>query len=247
MEFKSVSILMAAINEIYSFRQTFDIIAKTCNPADIEEIIIILCERTTKECRETANEIMAIDIGVPIKILYQAQDMPFAGGAFREGFKAAIGSHVIVMGTDLETDPYLVHTFIERAKLNPDAIITASRWINGGGFKGYNKVKLVCNYVFQKILSLIFLTKLTDITFGFQLSPTKLVRSIKWDEFRHPFFLETTLKPLRLGTKFIEVPMKWVARNEGKSQNSFILCFTYLRTVFHVRFMKKSDILEHHD
>lgn len=247
MEFKSVSIFLPAINETASLRKTFNIIAETCAPVDIEEIVIALCDKTTAETCKTAEAIMAIESALPVKIHYQDKSMPFIGGAMRDGFNIAKGSHLITMGTDLETDPYLVSAFIEKSKQFPGAIITASRWMKGGGFQGYNKVKLLLNFIFQKMLSVVYLTSLTDMTFCFQLFPTALVRSIEWEEFKHPFLLEATLKPLRLGTHFIEVPMQWKARSEGSSQNSFYKNFAYLRIFFRVRFMKKGKILKHGD
>ena len=69
------------------------------------------------------------------------------------------------------------------------------------------------------------------------------MQKIRWEELRHPFFLETALKPLRLGVKFIEIPGHWTARTEGESQNSFFANFKYFRTAWHNRFLKKEQIL----
>ena len=70
------------------------------------------------------------------------------------------------------------------------------------------------------------------------------MQSIKWEELKHPFFLETALKPLRLGVKFIEVPGHWAARTEGESQNGFFDNFKYFKTAFHIRVLKEEDILK---
>ena len=60
----------------------------------------------------------------------------------REAFDLARGSHAVMMSSDLETDPALVQNFIRLSKQKPRAIITASRWMRGGGFEGYNPLKL---------------------------------------------------------------------------------------------------------
>jgi hypothetical protein len=69
------------------------------------------------------------------------------------------------------------------------------------------------------------------------------MQSIRWEETRHPFFLETALKPLRLDIRFTEIPAKWEARPEGESQNTFFANFAYFKTGFRIRFMKRNKIL----
>lgn len=240
MKFKNVSILLPAMNETYSLEQSVEIILKTCKDNDILEIIVLLSKKSTKECIEMAQKIKE---RYPQKIIVHYQTMPFVGGACREGFELARGSHVVLMSSDLETDPHLVCKFIEEEKHNPDEIVTASRWMKGCSFEGYSKVKWICNFVFQRIVDILYGTKLTDLTYAFRIFPTKLVKKINWEELKHPFFLETALKPLRLKVKFTEIPANWVARTEGESQNSFWENFKYFRIVFKVRFCKKDQLL----
>jgi len=241
-KFDSVSILIPALNETYLLRQTFEIILDTCNKSDIEELIVILCERSTPACIKTAEQIKNDYEAYPIKIYFQKN--PSIGTAYQEAFNLSKGSHIIMTAADMDMDPYVISKFIEKSKMSPERIILASRWIPGGEFHGYDRLKLVLNYIFQKILDVLFLTKLTDMTYGFRLYPASLMKSIKWEEAKHPFFLETSLKPLRLGTKFVEIPAIWNVRTEGTSVISIWSCFKYFKTVFHVRFMKKRDIFK---
>lgn len=244
--YQGVSILIPAMDETYSLEQTVDIIWDTCAPEDIAEFIIILCDRTSRECRETAEKLVR-KYQDKTRIYIHDQVKPFAGGAVQDGFDLAVGSHVIMMASDLETPPQLVRKYIALAKENPEKVITASRWIKGGGFKGYNKIKLICNIIFEKTIALFFGVKLSDLTYGYRCLPAKLVKSIVWEEVKHPFFLETALKPIRLGVEFIEVPAQWEARTEGVSQNSFFANFKYFKTAWHVRFMKVSEIKKNDD
>mgnify|MGYP006993831491 FL=1 len=134
--------------------------------------------------------------------------------------------------------------FIEYAKKYPNDMITASRWLKKGSFEGYNKTKYVLNYIFQKFFSFFYRVKLTDITFGYRIAPTNLFQSIQWEELKHPFFLETALKPIRLGVKIHEIPSDWAARQEGESQNSLLQTFKYLKIAFKVKFEKKDKMLK---
>lgn len=245
-KFKNVSILLPTLNETFSFKQTIEIILEECNLQDICEIIAIVCERTEKSSLFVIEESKKIveGRGIPLHILYQMR--PYAGGALQDGIMAAKGSHILMMAPDLETDPHNVKDFITKGKAYPDDMVTASRWLKKGSFKGYNKTKYVLNLIFQKFFAWFYHVKLTDITFAYRLAPTKLLQSINWEELKHPFFLETALKPIRLGVKIHEIPSQWSARQEGESQNSLLQTFKYLRIAFKVKFERKGDILKTH-
>ncbi|MBO6112980.1 MAG: glycosyltransferase family 2 protein [Lachnospiraceae bacterium] len=242
-EFKNVTILLPAMDETYSLSRTVEIITDTCKKEDLAEIIIIVCDRTEEKTLKTAKNIIE-QYGDRVSIYIHEQSLPFVGGAIREGIDLAKGSHVVMMSSDLETDPNVIQKFIRGAKKYPDRIITATRWRKGGGFEHYNKVKLVCNLIFERSIGLLYGVGLTDLTYAYRIFPTALMQSIKWEELKHPFFLETALKPLRLGVKFTETPAHWAARTEGNSQNSFFANFKYFKTAFHNRCLKREDILK---
>ena len=243
MSYSNVTILLPAMDETYSMRQTVETILHTCRRKDLCELIFLLCERTSEESRKTAEQLIT-DYGRYIPMYIHEQELPGVGGAIREGIELAKGSHVVMMSTDLETDPNVIRTFIAAAKKYPTRIITASRWRKGGGFENYDKVKLVCNLIFERSIGMLYGVRLSDLTYAYRIFPAELMKSIKWEELKHPFFLETALKPLRLGVKFIEVPGHWAARTEGVSQNGFFDNFKYFKTAFHNRVLKEEDILK---
>lgn len=238
--FESASIILPVINETVSLRQTVDIILRDVKREQIMEFLIVVCQKTTSEARAT---IAGLKKELPDLVVVLEQKRPFLGGALRDAFDEARGSHVIIMGSDLETNPAEVHLLISEAQKNPAGIVTTSRWIHGGSFTGYSRIKLVCNWAFQRFFSLLYFTHLTDMTFGFRIMPTKLVQAIQWEEFRHPFNLESAVKPLRLGVRITEVPSVWTPRIEGESQNPFFRNFEYFRIGFKVRFAKKESFL----
>ncbi len=240
---ENVSVLLPTLNETFSFVETVRIIASECDPADIGEIIAIVCDRTTPESLASIGEAKALaeEKGIPLRVLYQT--LPYAGGAVRDGITAAASSHTLMMAPDLETDPHTVKDFVRMGKQYPEDMITASRWRSGGSFRGYNPVKYVLNWLFQKIFALFYGVRLTDMTFCFRLAPTAFLQSVAWEELKHPFFLETCLKPIRLGMTVHEIPSQWAARQEGESQNSLLQTFKYLRIAFKVRFEPREKLL----
>lgn len=234
----SVSIVLPVINETVSLQKTVETILHNVKRELVQEFIIVVCKRTTPESLNIIAQLQS-ELGDLVVVLWQK--LPFLGGALRDAFDAARGSHIIIMGSDLETNPDEVQILIEEQQKNPANIVTTSRWIRGGKFHRYSPIKLVCNWVFQRFFSLLYGTRLTDMTFGFRIMPAGLVQAIKWEEVRHPFNLECIVKPLRLGIPVSEIPSIWNPRIEGESQNPFFRNFEYFRIGFKARFADKNS------
>ena len=163
--------------------------------------------------------------------------------AYREAFEIVTGSHAVMMSADLETPPEVIPDFLRLSKDYPSGIIAGSRWIGDATFAGYSKIKWVCNWIFQKLIGGLFLSRNTDLTYAYRIFPVKLLQAINWQEIKHPFFLETALVPLRLGVSMIEIPVSWKARTEGDSVNSFWANFRYFKTALRVRFAKIKNLI----
>ena len=239
-EFTSLTVILPVINETYLLRETVDTIMRDC-PGDIGEFLIVVCNKTTPESLKACEELKQKYGG---KIQVFEQTLPFLGGAMRDSFGRAAGSHTLMMASDLETPPDKVKDFIAAAKGRPDVIVTGSRWLRGGGFAGYSPLKYLLNFVFQKLFSLLYWTNLSDLTYGYRLFPTVLLKEIRWEELRHPFLLETIIKPLRLGIKVLEVPTPWRPRSEGESQNTFLRNFQYFGIGLRGRFARREELLK---
>ncbi len=238
--FESATIVLPLVDETVSLKQTVDIVLRDARREDIKELLIVTCKKTTNDARAVAAQLQK-ELGS--LVVMHEQTLPYLGGAIREAFNLARGSHVLLMASDLETDPHDAAAMMAEAKKNPSCIITASRWLKGVEFHGYSKIKLVCNWIFQHFFSVLYGVKLTDLTFAYRIFPTKLVQAIRWEDLRHSFLFETLVKPLRLGVPVIEVPSTWRARIEGASQNSFFRNFEYFRIGLRTRFASRKNIL----
>ena len=160
----------------------------------------------------------------------------------RDAFEWAAGSHVLMMASDLETDPATVKDLLAAARGGFD-IVTATRWTQNGGFHGYHPVKYRLNLLFQKSIAWLHGASLSDLTYGFRVFKAEWVKGIEWEEFRHAFLLETILKPMRLGARIAEVPTVWRRRMEGTSHNSLAQHFGYFRIAWKTRFRRKETLL----
>ena len=229
------------MNETTSLDETVKIILRDVKDK-IKEIVIVVCKRTTPEAMVVVRRLQA-ELGELVVVVDQTR--PYLGGALRDAFDVARGSHVIMMASDLETDPNDVKHLIAEAERNPAAIVATSRWLRNGEFHGYSRIKLLCNWIFQRFFSLLYWTQLSDMTYGYRILPTHLVQAIKWEEVRHPFNLETIVKPLRLGVPVSEIPTDLVCpRMEGESQNPFFRNFEYFRIGFQSSVHSRAQILK---
>lgn len=241
VEFKGVSIVIGAVTETVSLQGTVDFIAKNCEPPDIAEIIIGYPDRVTPECLETIRRAEAEQKEVKVISFLQKREKL---GFLTEAFDMATGSHIITVDADMALDLTLIPEMIANAKKEPETIFSASRWLGGNKFYGYNKFKRTLNFCAQKFLSVLYSSDLTDFTIPYQIVPAEILRSIEFEETGFPIFLEMVLKPLRIGCRFKELPTDCHSRKDGESSNSCLQIPQYLRTALHVRFMPKEDILK---
>ncbi len=233
-----VSIVVPVINETFSLEQTVDIVVGE-NRVDLAEILIVIAERTTEASRET---IAGLVKKYPDLVVVHTQRKPYIGGALQEAFALARGRWTVLMASDLETDPHLVKTLIAEARRGGAEIVTASRWISGGSFEGYHPLKLAFNWTFQRLMGLVFLTSLSDMTYGFRIFRTDVLRDVRWEEAKHGFLLETLVKPMRLGARVREIPVHWTPRPEGASQMTLPTYWGYIRIALKTRFRPRRSL-----
>lgn len=232
------AIILPVIDETISLQKTVEILLAE-NAPDLSSILVVVCGKTTPAAMAVAEKLAAQH---PELIQVRQQKRPFLGGAMRDAFEWATGTHVVLMASDLETDPSKVKELIAKAKEGYD-IVTATRWQSQQGFQGYSPVKRMLNWVFQKIFGILYGVSLSDLTYGFRIFKIEWVKKIEWEELRHPLLLETVLKPLRLGARVVEIPCVWQARIEGESHNTFLQNFLYFRIALKTRFRAKQQLL----
>jgi glycosyltransferase involved in cell wall biosynthesis len=233
-----ISFILPVLNETFSLRQTVDTLFRVA-AAHVHEVLIVIAPRTTPASRAVIAELCR-ERGALVRV--HTQSLPFLGGAMQEAFALATGDYLMLMSSDLETDPERIPAFIETMQGGCWDIVAASRWISGGGFRGYDRRKLILNYLFQQTFRLIYWTRLTDLTFAYRLYRRHILTGIHWQELKHPFLLECLVKPLRCGARVTEIACTWAARPEGESANTLAETFRYLRIALRARLLPRGRI-----
>lgn len=242
MDFKSCTVIIPIIRETDLFEQTISLTLENCSPSDLEEFIIVVHpEYTSKESYVSIEKMRPVceAAGVPYRVL--EQKLPGMGGAMRDALDLARGSHTVILNADMALDPRVMARMIEFAKAEPTVITSGSRYLEKGSIEtGYKKLKLLWNRLAQIYCSVLYQSRLTDYTCAYRCCPTAYYHAVQWEELKHPFALEGTLKFIRLGLPFREIPCKQV----GGSQSGYGETMLYLPTSLRIRFMKKSKILK---
>jgi dolichol-phosphate mannosyltransferase len=227
-----LSIVVTVYSETFSIRETVEILLGR-DRGYTKEIILLVSPRASAEslaiCRECVNR------DPRVKILIQKNN-PGIGWAYREGMQAATGNFVALMAADLETEPAAVDRMVDKIlETGCDGVI-ANRWLPGGGFTNYDPVKFVLNWIFQRVFQILFWTKLGDLTFGFKILSKKIADSIEWQGTLHEICIETTVKPIKQGYRIKQIPSVWIGRREGRSVNTFLRNFRYVKLAFKTLF-----------
>ena len=136
-----LSIILPFIDEINSLKKTINIINKQ-NKENKEFLIIISSKKTPTKIVKKLKKLIKKN---NVKIFYQKE--PFVGGAIKKGIKVSKKSHIVIMASDLETNPKNLKKMIAASKKNPSRIKCASRWHKDGKIYFYNCKKIIFHQI----------------------------------------------------------------------------------------------------
>jgi glycosyltransferase involved in cell wall biosynthesis len=232
---KITSIIITVYSETFSVEQTIERLIKK-DRGYILEIILLVHPNSSKESKLICQRL--VEQYKIVKIQYQ-EKIPGVGWAIREGMMIAKGKYLALMSADLETEPEAIDRMMLKIQETNCDLVIGNRWLKGGGFKNYEKKKLVLNWIFQKLFGLIYSTKIGDLTYGFKIIKKELADNIQWTGELHEIYIETTVRPLKLKYKIEQIPTIWIGRKEGISKNTFFKNFRYISVAFNVLFEQK--------
>jgi|SRR5579875_2934692 len=206
----------------------------------VYEILLVVHPKSSAECLATCEDLARHE---DIRIIMQGPRSGI-GWAYREAIPYVTGSYALIMSSDLETNPADAKTLVEAAEKTGAEIVCASRWLRGGGFSGYNPLKFILNFGYNLLFRALYRTSIHDITFGYKLVRSDVLRRVKWEYGTHEFCAELLLKPLRLGYAAAEVPTRWVKRPEGESKMTFVRNFRFVSAAWKILRQSREQMVE---
>lgn len=231
-----VSVIMTVYSETELLRESVALVRSQFHDIS-HEILIVVHPRSDADCFAVCRE---LEKEPGIRIIVQGPSSGI-GWANREAIPYVQGEYALFMASDLETDPHDARALVEKADQTHADIVCASRWMRGGGFTGYSPLKFVLNYGYNQIFRILYRAPVHDITFGYKLIRTEVLKRVNWQYGTHEFCAELILRPLRLGYKATEIPTKWVKRPEGESKMTFMRNFRFASAAWKIRWAPKNE------
>ncbi len=233
----SLSVVITCYDETDSLKEVF---RKLDAAGGADEFIFVLARRSSIPCVETVKGICR----EKPYCRYFVQSGYGFGNAVREAIDAVRGTHMLYWTADSgAADPEVFPEMLRLSRLCPDKIVTTSRWLDGDGYRGYDPVRKLINYVSQKTFRLMFRSKLTDFTNIIQIAPIGCYRRIRFEQTDFSFNAELMFKLVKTGCGFVEVPSRNVERREGKSHTTLRELIKYYPVILKIYFSDQSDIL----
>ena len=204
-----ISVVMPVFSETESVRTIANWL-RTHLGSRLLEVIIVISPRSSQASHDVCQELARND---PTIRVFEQEENPGVGRAFREGYARVRGNLVLSMDSDGEMELATIPRMIDAMAERNVGLVVGSRWLPGGGFVGYAPVKRWFNWGFQQVFRILFRTRIHDLTYGFKLLRAELVHEIPWEGTLHEIGCETTLKPIRLG-----IPSRRGANHLGGSK-----------------------------
>jgi dolichol-phosphate mannosyltransferase len=209
---ESVSIveLLRSLNSIQS-RYQFNVVVLDDNSPD-----------------KTAD--IAQDLGFPWVEVIRRPGKAGLGAAYRAGFEAVLQddkyTHVVTMdadGSHRVEDLSAMFAAADSASTQSKTIVLGTRWMPGGSVVNWPRSRQLLSRAGTRYAQLILRIPLRDLTGGFRIYSTALLRSLKLKDMTatgYCFQIEMAMASDLSGATKIEVPITFVERINGVSKMS---------------------------
>ena len=241
-KFQSVTIFVLTNNETTLLRNTVEKIKNCGSFQDISRIVIVAKNESCEGFSEAGRIVEEDSSG---KVSLYLQKASTVEECIAELPSMVEDSHFIIMAADMEMNPDEIPSFIRYSKQNPEMIVCAAKWAKGSVVEGYGKIHEAGSRVMNAFVAVLFGKNVKDAFSLFQIYPVSVYKKLRFDN-PSIFAFEYTVKALRNGIEYKEIPTTYKKRSEGKShvdskkmiKTAIAFCLTSIRTRFSEKVVK---------
>lgn len=237
--FESLTVFLLATNETDLLRETVKGVLENCPDEDLDKIIFFL---KSDDCPSAFEARAMIEEGISDKFEICIQKSRITEEAFEEIPPLVTGSHFVIMASDGEMDTATLKDFITVAKQKPGCIACGAKWHKDSVVIGHDLHRTMGSKFVDIFAAAVFGIKATDLFSIFQIYPIELFKEMNFHNPRKLMY-EFTLKPIRLGVEYIEIPTVY-KKEKGHRTNYSVaglvaMAVKYCYNVLRIRFTPK--------
>ena len=237
-KFTSLTVFVLAYKETRLLQQTVSEVLKHVDDKDLEKLVIVLKSDDCPSYHEVNKD---IDVFHAPKVETYIQKSPNLELCIAELPPLVSSSHFLIMTSDMEMDPESVAEMIKTAKQKPESIVCATKWMKGSVVEGYGFFHRLATRTLNTFISLLYCKNIKDPVTFFQIYPTDIYNKLQFAYSPKTVF-EYTVKALKAGVDYIEIPTVYKKREEGYSSFNLLILISgavrYITTAIRVRFSK---------
>ena len=239
--FESLTIFILASNETASLNNTISKIKKLQCFKDVCRVVIVIKDAECPAYSE-AEKIIA-ESGSKFEMYIQKSGSLEL--CIAELPPLVKSTHFVITVADGEMKIENIDTFVSKVVQHPERIICAAKWHKDSTVTGYGHFNAFGSRCINLFISVLFRKKVTDPFSIYQIFPISVYKRLKYKE-TWSFCYEYTLKPLRCGIEYEEIPTVYRKRTDGKTNfnyiNLFRSAFLFCLVALKIRFAPKEDI-----
>ncbi|MEM1582444.1 MAG: glycosyltransferase family 2 protein [Candidatus Bathyarchaeia archaeon] len=208
MQFPSISVIIPAYNEEETIGYVIEETTKVMDSLGLPYEIIVVDDGSIDRTRERAGN-------YKVKVLSNGVNRG-KGYALRKGFRNAQGNIIITIDADGSHNPEEIPLLIKPI-LNGADIVAGSRFL-GNGKDHTPKLHLFGNKLINTTIMVLTRKLITDSQTGLRAIKKEVLQKINLESDRFEIETEITVKGLKNGFKYQEVPINCRRRENGKSR-----------------------------
>ena len=222
---KSISIIVPTYNERENITPLVERIDRAMSPRDYE---VVFVDDNSRD--GTAELINSLSGQYPVKALVR-QDERGLATAVIHGIEHSEGNTIVVMDADLQHPPEVIPALLSKTENSADIVI-ASRYVEGGGMKGWGLVRRIISKgaIMLAHLFLPATRKVKDPMSGFFAFKRQALGKSRFKPTGYKILLEILIEG-----KFqnaAEVPFTFESRSLGESKLNALQQIEYLKHLF---------------
>ena len=207
MEHSVISVVIPAYNEEKSIGEVLSKTISVMESMRTPYEIIVVDDGSTDKTREIASK-------YKVAVLSNGKNRG-KGYALKKGFRHARGQIIITLDSDGSHDPKEIPKLIEPLYNGID-IVTGSRFIINK--EATTKLNKLGNKIINAIIMTLTGKYITDSQTGFRAIKRKVLQKINLKAQGYEIETEITVKGLKNGFKYVEIPINCKKRTDGCSK-----------------------------